>query len=208
VGQFNTDGLREKVRLEDYVSKSISLRRYGKNLKGLCPFHDEDTPSFNINPQRQMWHCFGCGKGGDIFTFVMEERNCTFVEAAKFLGTAEGSEATPAEITPEGREWINAAVDITAVWRKVINLQDEKNRARVEGTDAARSRWANFNKIQRAALADLAPMLDRFDQVADYQPNGWQTLPLVRLQISPDLMPFISGSADFRETCVWLIAGK
>lgn len=65
----------------DVVSDYVTLRRSGRNYMGLCPFHDEKTPSFSVNPEKQIFHCFGCGKGGNVFSFLMEHENVTFVEA-------------------------------------------------------------------------------------------------------------------------------
>ena len=65
--------VREKARIDDVVSSYVTLRPAGGgSLKGLCPFHDEKSPSFHVTPARQFWHCFGCGEGGDVFTFVMK----------------------------------------------------------------------------------------------------------------------------------------
>lgn len=69
----------------DVVSDYVTLRRSGKNYMGLCPFHDEKTPSFSVNPEKQIFHCFGCGKGGSVFTFLMEHENVTFVEAVHHI---------------------------------------------------------------------------------------------------------------------------
>jgi DNA primase len=60
------------VKLEEYVSRFVKLEKKGKRLWGLCPFHEEKTPSFTVDPEKQTWHCFGCGKGGDLGDFSME----------------------------------------------------------------------------------------------------------------------------------------
>ncbi|MXY48016.1 MAG: DNA primase [Gemmatimonadetes bacterium] len=75
------DSIRSQADIVDVVSDYVTLRRSGKNYLGLCPFHDEKTPSFSVNQERQMFHCFGCGKGGSVFSFLMEHENVTFVEA-------------------------------------------------------------------------------------------------------------------------------
>jgi hypothetical protein len=67
-------------------SRGIELRRCGKEFIGLCPFHSEKTPSFTVNVEKNLYHCFGCGEGGDVISFVMKLDNCTFAEAAKSLG--------------------------------------------------------------------------------------------------------------------------
>jgi len=78
--------VREKARIDDVVSSYVTLKRAGGgSWKGLCPFHDEKTPSFNVNPARQFWHCFGCGEGGDVISFVMKIDGLSFVEAVERL---------------------------------------------------------------------------------------------------------------------------
>ncbi len=79
------DSIRSQADIVDIVSDYVTLRRSGKNYLGLCPFHDEKTPSFSVNPERQIFHCFGCGKGGNVFTFLMEHENVTFVEAVHHI---------------------------------------------------------------------------------------------------------------------------
>ena len=75
------DSIRSQADIVDVVSDYVTLRKSGRNYMGLCPFHDEKTPSFSVNPEKQIFHCFGCGKGGSMFTFLMEHENVTFVEA-------------------------------------------------------------------------------------------------------------------------------
>ncbi len=84
----------EEVRLAsdivDVVSGYLTLRKRGKNYFGLCPFHPEKTPSFSVNPEMQIFHCFGCGAGGNVFTFVMKLEGLTFPESVKHLAQAAG----------------------------------------------------------------------------------------------------------------------
>jgi DNA primase len=79
--------VREANDIADLISGYMRLKRRGQNYLGLCPFHDEKTPSFNVNPARQIYHCFGCGKGGDAIGFLMEHERMGFVEALELLAT-------------------------------------------------------------------------------------------------------------------------
>ncbi|WP_210440541.1 DNA primase [Nocardioides xinjiangensis] len=83
--------VREKARIDDVVSGYVTLKPAGGgSLKGLCPFHDEKTPSFNVNPARQFFHCFGCGEGGDVISFVMKVDGLTFTETVERLAEKYG----------------------------------------------------------------------------------------------------------------------
>ena len=84
-----TDELKEEIRsandIVDVVSQYVTLKRSGRNFFGLCPFHKEKSPSFSVSPDRQYFHCFGCHKGGDVFTFISEIERISFKEALEFL---------------------------------------------------------------------------------------------------------------------------
>ncbi len=85
-----TDLIKEKLDIADVIKPYVHLAPAGKNLKGLCPFHKEKSGSFIVSPDRQMWHCFGCGLGGDMFGFVMRYENVDFIEALKVLADKAG----------------------------------------------------------------------------------------------------------------------
>src|SRR5512132_2457391 len=86
------DQVRARLDIVDVVSERVALKKAGKTLKGLCPFHTEKTPSFIVFPESQRWHCFGCGKGGDAFGFVMESQNVGFADALTLLAAKTGVE--------------------------------------------------------------------------------------------------------------------
>ena len=86
------DDLVTRSDIADVVSSYVHLTRKGNNLWGLCPFHNEKTPSFSVSPDKQIYHCFGCGKGGGVISFVMEMENLPFVDAVKLLAKREGLE--------------------------------------------------------------------------------------------------------------------
>jgi DNA primase len=93
-GLINEEDLatvRERSRIEDVVGSYVTLRRAGGgSLTGLCPFHDEKTPSFHVTPARGFYHCFGCGEGGDVITFVQKINHVSFAEAVEFLADRVG----------------------------------------------------------------------------------------------------------------------
>lgn len=84
--------LKSRCSITDIVSGYVNLKRRGRNLVGLCPFHSEKTPSFNLYPENGSFYCFGCGVGGDVITFVMKIENLDYIEAVKFLAQRAGLE--------------------------------------------------------------------------------------------------------------------
>ncbi len=86
ISEETINRIRDAADILDVVSGYVRLKRRGRNWFGLCPFHQEKTPSFSVNPQKQIFHCFGCGKGGNAITFVMELEKLEFVEAVQRLG--------------------------------------------------------------------------------------------------------------------------
>ena len=84
------DELSSRVNIVDVVSAYVPLTKRGSNYWGLCPFHHEKTPSFSVNESRQIFHCFGCGKGGGAYRFLMEMESLTFPEAVQKLAQREG----------------------------------------------------------------------------------------------------------------------
>jgi DNA primase len=94
------DEVRSRVDMVELVGQSVNLKRAGENWKGLCPFHTEKTPSFTVNPKRGIFHCFGCGVGGDAFGFLMRQDRLAFPEAVRALAQRAGVEL-PTQRSPE-----------------------------------------------------------------------------------------------------------
>ena len=96
--RYPLDEIREKCDLVEIVSAYVALqKKSGRNFLGLCPFHNEKTPSFNVNPERQVWKCFGCGEGGDVFKFIQKIENMTFPQAVEHLAKKVGVEIVRSE---------------------------------------------------------------------------------------------------------------
>ncbi|MBU2537034.1 MAG: DNA primase [Proteobacteria bacterium] len=84
-GEDTVQLIKDAADIAEIIGEHVSLKRAGTNLKGLCPFHSEKTPSFTVNPDRKTYHCFGCGEGGDVFSFMMNFHRLSFTEAMKEL---------------------------------------------------------------------------------------------------------------------------
>jgi DNA primase len=104
IKQKSVDQVLEAARIEEVVQDFVSLKRRGVNMIGLCPFHNEKTPSFNVSPSRGIYKCFGCGKAGDSANFLMEHANLTFPEAIRYLAKKYGIQLEEVELSPEARQ--------------------------------------------------------------------------------------------------------
>ncbi len=123
------DEVRSRNDIVDVIGQYVHLTKKGSNYMGLCPFHNEKSGSFSVSPQRQMYHCFGCGVGGDVYKFLMEYENLTFPEALKQLAERAGVELPEEDNSKEAR----AARD-----RKQVLLEINK--------EAAKYYYANLKK--------------------------------------------------------------
>jgi len=96
--------IRERCDIVEVISGYLPLKRSGANYQGLCPFHQEKSPSFNVNAPRQIFHCFGCGTGGNVFTFVMRMEGLSFPETVRRLGERVGITVEETPVTPADRQ--------------------------------------------------------------------------------------------------------
>lgn len=105
---YYSDEIVEEVRsrndIVDVISGYVKLQKKGNSYFGLCPFHNEKSPSFSVSRDKQMYYCFGCGAGGNVFTFIMEYENYSFMEALKFLAARAGVELPQEEYSKEAKE--------------------------------------------------------------------------------------------------------
>ena len=119
---YYPEELVEEVRarndIVDVVSGYVRMQKKGANYFGLCPFHNEKSPSFSVSPAKQMYYCFGCGAGGNVLTFVMEYENYTFPEALKFLADRAGVKLPEVEYSQEARQKENRRTQLLEVNRE------------------------------------------------------------------------------------------
>jgi DNA primase len=99
--------IRRVVDIVEVISESVLLRKAGKNFSGLCPFHAEKTPSFTVSPDKQIFHCFGCGAGGNVFSFVMKRDGIGFVEAVRNLAARGGVEIPERASSPHAKRRVD-----------------------------------------------------------------------------------------------------
>ena len=109
------DNIFETARIEEVVGDFVTLKKRGANMLGVCPFHDEKTPSFTVSPAKGIYKCFGCGKGGNSVNFVMEHEQFSYPEALKFLAKKYHIEVPEIELTNEQLEKANTKESLYVV---------------------------------------------------------------------------------------------
>jgi len=180
----------ETARIEEVVSEFVSLKRRGSNLIGLCPFHQEKTPSFSVSPSKGIFKCFGCGKGGDAAKFVMEHEHYSYPEAIRYLAKKYNIEIEEREQTPEELVAMNER-------ERMFNLNDfackyyastlfETNEGRSIGLSYFKGRDFRESTIQKFMLGYSLERRDAFSQHA--MQNGYNEEILLKtgLAISHD----------------------
>ena len=110
--------VREKNDIVDVISQYVSLKKRGSSYFGLCPFHNEKSPSFSVSRDKQMYYCFGCGQGGNVYTFLMEYNRLSFVEAVQELAARAGVALPEGEQTPEEKQQADARVVLKEMNKK------------------------------------------------------------------------------------------
>jgi DNA primase len=155
-----TAEIKSKLPVLDVVGETVALKRAGSAYKGLCPFHAEKTPSFIVSPDRETWRCFGCGEGGDIFTFLMRRDGIDFREALSRLAEKAGVELS-AETAKEDRHRrrLRDALEAAIAWYREVLLQ------------APQAEKARVYLTERGLTAET---LERF--TIGYAPTTWDAL--------------------------------
>ena len=134
---YYSDELIEEIRskndIVDVISGYVRLQKKGSSYFGLCPFHNEKSPSFSVSRQKQMYYCFGCGAGGNVFTFLMEYENYSFMEALKVLAERAGVELPEMEYSKEAKE----RADLKMVLLEINKLAAQYFYVQLKGTQGA-----------------------------------------------------------------------
>jgi len=158
--------LLARADIVEVIGRYVPLKKSGANFTGLCPFHTEKSPSFNVNPARQFYHCFGCGKSGDAIRFLMEHTGMNFVEATKELAGEYGLEVPEDDASPADRERAAKArerhVTLTDVLEKAGEAYRKLLKSSPRAVDYLKGRGLTGEIAKRFGLG--------------YAPEGWRTL--------------------------------
>lgn len=159
--------IRERSNILEIVSNYVSLKKSGKNYKGLCPFHSEKTPSFMVNEEKQIFHCFGCGEGGNVFSFLMKIKNITFPEAVEELAKRYGIRINPKEISVREKRELEKR-ELLLELNQIVTEYFHKLLQSHHGEEARR--YLSQRGIEREIIEEykLGYSLDKWDGLVKY----------------------------------------
>ncbi|KYO65179.1 DNA primase [Thermovenabulum gondwanense] len=180
MGLFSEDIIREiqsRVDIVDLIADYVKLKKSGENYVALCPFHSEKTPSFTVSPKKQLFYCFGCGTGGNVFTFIMKKENLNFPEAVRFLAEKYGLEI---------REYDDAISDSFRLKREIYNI----NKIAADFyTDVLHNKYEG--EKAKDYLKSRGIVIQTIEEFSlGYAPSNWDSLYnfLVKKGIPPELI--------------------
>lgn len=170
--------IRNKADIVEVISERVMLKKAGKEFSGLCPFHAEKTPSFTVSQDKQMFYCFGCGVGGNIFSFVMKSEGIRFSEAVLLLARRYGIDLPTREMTPAQRESISKREKILVLNRRAMDFYADFL-VREPAGGVAR------NYLKKRGISQK--IIDCFK--LGFAPDGWDRLSrfIARSNVIPEL---------------------
>lgn len=157
--QDDTSAVRDAVDLVELIREYTPLNQVGRNFKGICPFHEEKTPSFFVRPDNRLWYCFGCQKGGDAFSFLMEQENILFPEALEILAKRAG-------VKLSGRQDVHYNKKKNALYQLMLDVTDFYIQALKEPIGEQARLYVVKRKMSNAVV-------DKFG--IGYAPDSWDT---------------------------------
>ncbi len=177
IAPHTIQSILEAARIEEVVGDYVSLKKRGVNLIGLCPFHNEKTPSFTVSPAKNLFKCFGCGIGGNALKFIMEHDKVSYVEALKMLAARYHIEIEEQTLTPEqeqARDERESLLAVTAFAAKFFTeMLHQSEKGRTIGLEYLRERGFSTDTIRKFELGYCPDEVDAFSRAAlneGYQP--------------------------------------
>lgn len=202
------DEIRDRISIVSYIGECIPLKKAGRNHKGVCPFHAEKTPSFMVSDEKEIFHCFGCGEGGNIFSFVMKYEGLSFHEAVEQLASRAGVELPKKEYSREEKDRSDTAAKKKKLLFRVNQIAAEFFRENLQNAPAgerARNYMKSrgiFNEISTQHFLGYADdswdALNRYLKEKNVPPSLAEELGLIkRRQQTGDYFDFFRGRIIF-----------
>ncbi|HKJ42157.1 MAG TPA: DNA primase, partial [Sunxiuqinia sp.] len=190
IDQSTIDRIMDAAEISDVVSEFVTLKRRGVNMLGLCPFHNEKTPSFIVSPAKGIFKCFGCGKGGNSVNFIMEHESLSYPEALKWLAKKYHIDVQEEEETEEQKQLKDdreSMMIVSAFAQKYFTRYVwEENEGRTIGLSYLRERELNDTIIKKFELGYCPDGKDNFTQAAQKQGYKMDFLEKTGLTIKRD----------------------
>ncbi|MBX2926751.1 MAG: DNA primase [Saprospiraceae bacterium] len=211
ISQKSVQEILDTVKVEDIVQDFVALRRRGTNLIGLCPFHNEKTPSFNVSPTRNIFKCFGCGKGGSAVQFLMELEHFTFPEALRYIAKKYGIEVEETAVTQEALEERRIADSLYIVNQYALDFFQNQlfntDKGRSIGLSYFRERGFSEDTIQKFGLGYAPDQRDLFTTTAIQSGYGMELLARLGLCSAGDPARNLPPRDFFRDRVMFPIHG-
>jgi DNA primase len=207
IPQHKIDEVRSASDVLDLVSGYVTLKKSGRNYFGLCPFHPEKTPSFSVNPDKQIFHCFGCGAGGNVFTFLMRHEGISFPEAVKFLAQRAGIRLE----FEERDETVNKENETLYYTNEFAARFFQETLLSSTGKDALRylnDRGFKMEDIQTFGLGYAPPGWDNLLNHAKKESIGAEQLVRAGLVIKKDDGSYYDRFRDRVMFSIWNLSGR
>jgi DNA primase len=171
--------IKNAADIVDIVSEAVLLKKTGKNHIGLCPFHSEKTPSFTVSPDKQIFYCFGCGTGGNVFSFLMKQEGLSFPEAARVLGRRYGVDIPDRPLSPEQKEKISERESLFDINRRAMEFYHQALKS--SGAGQVARTYLKKRGISQKTIDDFK---------LGYARDGWDYLVnfFLKKRISPVLL--------------------
>jgi DNA primase len=181
--------IKNAADIVDIISETVLLKKAGRNFLGLCPFHSEKTPSFTVSPEKQIFYCFGCGAGGNVFSFLMKHESLTFPEAARALAKRYGITIPTKTLSPEQRRKIGQKESLLDLNKQAMDFFHHELLSSVAGKQA-------LSYLSKRGISEET--IDQFN--LGYAPKGWDNLLrfFTKMRIRPGLLE-ISGLVAARK---------
>ena len=157
--------VRNRADIVDIISEVVRLKKTGKNYLGLCPFHTEKTPSFTVSPDKQIFHCFGCGEGGDVFSFLMKYGNGAFPDAVRQVARRYGIDLPARALTPEQKKRLSQREEMAKVNQRAMAFYSHSLKNKTIGVKA-------LSYLRDRGITDET--IEAFD--IGFAPDGWRHL--------------------------------
>lgn len=142
--------IKSRIDIIDLISEHVDLKKAGQNYKGLCPFHSEKSPSFMASPSKQIFHCFGCNKGGDIFAFVMNYENMTFHEALSYLSKKAGIKSEVRSLESGVKSGLKES--LFAIYKEALVFFQDNLKNSNQALSYLKERGVNSETIERFSI--------------------------------------------------------